>query len=131
MQIQILSGGPPRMQKRQEIYAIHGPHAGTELGMLAAVRDMATGISAPLRTAMLMPPGQDAQPDLVPVTLQAVRDTCAAYTLNDDQSLALQQIAPWFDNSAASEVGHSHASFRCPAIDTWTTQPLCILQPMC
>ena len=40
MQIQLLSDSPPKLQRKQSIYAIHGPNATTELAMLATLQGL-------------------------------------------------------------------------------------------
>lgn len=103
MQIELLSGGPPKQQRRTDVYAVHGMNAAHELGMLAALRDMA-GLAAPLLQALLQGPVARPAEQLVTVTETAVQEACARFGLNDDQAAAVRQIAPWLDNSAVSEV---------------------------
>ena len=128
MQLEILSGGPAKVQRRQDVYAIHGPNAATELGMLAAIHDMATSLSAPLRAALLERPPQSSLPDLVPVTAQAVQEVSAAFGLNEEQAAALQQVAPWFDNSSASEAGAPVCAPKLSRIQLYACRRQCCMQ---
>ena len=40
MQLQLLSDSPPKLQRKQSIYAIHGPNASTELAMLTTLQEL-------------------------------------------------------------------------------------------
>ena len=52
MQIQLLSDAVPKLQRKQSIYAIHGPNAATELAMLATLQGM-DAASLPALPALL------------------------------------------------------------------------------
>ena len=52
MQIKLLSDNPPRLQRKQSIYALHGPNAATELAMLATVSGLDPA-SLPVLPALL------------------------------------------------------------------------------
>ena len=52
MQIKLLSANPPRLQRKQSIYALHGPNAATELAMLATVSGL-DPTSLPVLPALL------------------------------------------------------------------------------
>lgn len=55
MQIKLLSDAPPRLQRKQSIYALHGPNAATELAMLATVSGL-DPTSLPVLPALLKKP---------------------------------------------------------------------------
>lgn len=111
--MELLSGGPRKLQRRHQVYALHGPNASSELGMMAALKEMPRSISARLQTALLERSSNRVAPVLAPVTAQAVQGICADFGLNEHQALAVQQVAPWFDHSAASEVC-SHSKCGLP-----------------
>lgn len=55
MQIKLLSANAPRLQRKQSIYALHGPNAATELAMLATVSGLDPA-SLPVLPALLKAP---------------------------------------------------------------------------
>lgn len=55
MQMKLLSDPIPRLQRKQNVYALHGPNAGTELAMLATI-DSLDPASLPIMTSLLQKP---------------------------------------------------------------------------
>ena len=57
MQVQLLAEEPLQLQRKQRVYAIHGPNAATELAMLATLEALSPA-SLPALPALLL--NQDA-----------------------------------------------------------------------
>lgn len=55
MQIKLLSDAPTRLQRKQSVYALHGPNAATELAMLCTVSGLDPA-SLPVMSALLKQP---------------------------------------------------------------------------
>ena len=79
MQIELLAGVPPHLQRKQAVYAIRGPNAATELAMLATLQALSPA-ALPSLPALL------SRKDSSPMTLgehahHASHSVIAAYCL--------------------------------------------------
>ena len=110
--MELLCAVPANLRKKQQVYALHGPDATTELAMISTLRSL-KALKLPLLPALLQPnSGTDehaaasAAPDeaascseacdLQSAVVSAVHTIVQQFGLNTEQAAVLRAMQPWF-----------------------------------
>ena len=109
--MELLCGAPANLRRKQQVFALHGPEASTELTMIFALQSLCT-TKLPIMPALLQPittdqsalssPAEDdstasCQNDgLESIVTSAVLKITEQFGLNTEQAAVLQAMQPWF-----------------------------------
>ncbi len=107
----LLCAVPANMRKKQQVYALRGPEATTELAMISALQSL-KAVKLPLLPSLLQPPDTDQHAasssmhdepasssqgsELQSEVACAVRHVVLQFSLNAEQAAVLQAMQPWF-----------------------------------
>lgn len=107
-EVELLCSEPPNLKRKQQVYALQGPDAATELAMLATLQHV-TVQSLPILPALMRHAGTSVAPAALTEHQQecggsiivegvdaAVGEAVDRFSLNAEQAAVLSALKPWF-----------------------------------
>ena len=107
--MEFISDKPPYLGKTANVYAIQGPEASIELGMIDLLQKDQEQV--PLLASLLGVPQQPSQDHQQGSTWAPPKISSLVSTLNDDQKLVLKHVASWNQARSESPVCLVHGPF--------------------
>ncbi|BDA40874.1 Protein ZGRF1 [Coccomyxa sp. Obi] len=127
-EVELLCAAPANLRRKQQVFALHGPEASTELAMIFTLQTLST-TKLPIMSALLQPITTDQSATSSPVgddstascqidgpesrVTSAVLKIIEQFGLNAEQATVLRAMQPWFlpSSKGASPLCIVHGPF--------------------